>query len=564
MSLHFKIVGLFVCVAILPLVIFAGVAREQSLRLADVVADAQLVSEASGAARTLEQEMAVARSTLAGLAVLWSGDESRDLLGPALASGMGPRPEGFQALEILTGDGSVIARSGDTADASRCRDDRYSSLARVSVPVSENGTILSGLYWVGQDPALYDNGSLWVYDDAGALVAAGECGSDPGLPPGTTPEGAAAGLVEGTNPQAATWQRGGAFARIEGGGWVAITAGASILRDPVARFFRDYWLFVLALALTTLLAFTVLLRQVTGSLKDLTRAVERVAGGDLNPWLPTPGGDEIGRLTLAFSEMTDRLRGMVAQVDRSSRLAVLGKLSAFLAHEIRNPLSTVKMNLQRLQRWQVAGQIPAQYGVAISTALTEVDRLSTAVSNILQLTPGKPRASETMAVHGLVAEAAQLLQADFKRRGVEFRCEFAAETDRVSGQPGQIKSAFINLMLNALEAQPQGGQVEVRSHIRPGPVIELRFKDQGPGVPAEVRDRIFDPFFTTKELGSGIGLAVASQSIRDHGGDIRLEDPHRLGEGAEFVVTLPLAPAVAEEAPGVLEPRVAPWMESEG
>jgi signal transduction histidine kinase len=123
-------------------------------------------------------------------------------------------------------------------------------------------------------------------------------------------------------------------------------------------------------------------------------------------------------------------------------------------------------------------------------------------------------------------------------------------------------------MLNALDAQPAGGTLHIESSLRagtaesPGPRLELRFTDSGPGVSPEVREKIFDPFFTTKESGSGIGLAVASQTIRNHGGDLYLADSTRMGQGAEFVVDLPLAAVVSDGTSEVPGARIASWMEA--
>ena len=135
----------------------------------------------------------------------------------------------------------------------------------------------------------------------------------------------------------------------------------------------------------------------------------------------------------------------------------------------------------------------------------------------------------------------------------------------VVGQPGPLKGVVINLMLNALDAQPNGGQLLIRSALRPGttgdrgPKLELRFRDSGPGVPPEIQERIFEPFFTTKEGGSGVGLAVVAQTIRDHGGELYLEDRLRVDEGAEFVIRLPLAAVAGDESSAPAEPDAPPW-----
>ena len=563
MSLHHKIVWLFIGVAILPLLILAGVARQQSLAASDFAAETDIVQQANDVARHLYEESAVAESTLGALARLAPEALSQEFLAGVLERRAGPQPSGFEVLEVLGPDGSVLASGGRTAGVGVCRGSRYSALVYLEVPLAGRAGRLRGGYRPGRGAGFRAGTGVWVYDVSGDLVAATPCGADPGLPPRARDSGSLGGLLEA--PSGAEPHQSAAFARIPTREWVVYATGRNPLRGPLSGLFRSYWLFVLVLAGTAVMAFSLLLRRVTGSVADLTRAAERVAAGDLRPWLPTPQDDEVGRLTLAFSDMTDRLREMVVQVDRTGRLAVLGKLSAYMAHEIRNPLSSVKMNLQRLQRWQRAGELPDRAAGPIEVSLNEVGRLSTAVSNILQLAPGKPAAGEVVALQELVADAARLMDSEFVRRGVALRWDLNAELDRVVGQPGQLKGVIINIMLNALDAQPDGGELLIRSALRPatgtgrGPRVELRFKDAGPGVPADLRDRIFEPFFSTREGGSGVGLAVVAQTIRDHGGEIRLEEPANVAEGAEFVVTLPLAAASPEEPSGPRSPEIPPW-----
>ena len=359
----------------------------------------------------------------------------------------------------------------------------------------------------------------------------------------------------------------GAYAPVEGTPWTAVITTSASLRGPVGRIFRNYWWFVFGVGAATLLAFSLLMRRVTSSIEDLTRAADRVGQGELRPWLPPPGTDDVGRLTLAFSRMTDRLRAKLELADRNARLAVIGQLSGYLAHEIRNPLSAVKMNLQRLQRWERQGQLPEHCREPIDVSLKEVDRLSRTVSDVLQLGHAQDQASDVVSVHEVVTEAIQLLQNEFDRSNVEIRSELRAQSDRVRARAGQLKGAVINLMLNALEAQPGGGALRIRSALVPGdggkrgPRLELRFRDDGPGVPSEIRDRILEPFFTTKQHGSGIGLAVASQGIRENGGELFLEEPARLHQGAEFVISFPLAALSSDVDSLPKVPQLAPWME---
>lgn len=562
MSLHQKIVWLFIGVAIVPLLVFAVLAREQSLALADFAAEADLMGEAAGVGRALNREAEEARTTLTGLAGLPPEVFDATFLEHLLGSGAGPQPRGLQTLSVTDTAGNTLAEAGTLPRPERCEVSRYTTLIEVTVPLRSGTGHLVGRYWAAGDPVIGAGEDFWVFDGDGEVVASSECGLPPQIPFGVLSPDSVTGLVPIRDLDAP--DRKMVFARVQGRDWVVVTAGTSLLTGPLSRFFRNYWMFLLALALAAVLAFSVLLRRVTAGISDLTRAVESVAAGEMRPWLPTPGNDEIGRLTLAFSDMTDRLRETMDQVDRTGRLAVLGKLSAYLAHEIRNPLSSVKMNLQRLQRWHRQGEIPDRCGNAIEVSLGEVGRLSSAVSNILQLSPGRTGQTAVISVHEVLREAVELLARDLERAEIAVHWDLDAASDRVIGNPGQLKGVFINLLLNALDAQPQGGNVFLSSSVRPGTAggarVELRFRDSGPGVPADVAARIFDPFFTTKDVGSGIGLAVAGQAVRDHGGMLYLAERHRLDEGAEFVVSLPLAPAAPEGEPEGPRPSLAPWM----
>ena len=244
--------------------------------------------------------------------------------------------------------------------------------------------------------------------------------------------------------------------------------------------------------------------------------------------------------------MLTRIRRMMNQVDQSGRLAVVGQLSAYLAHEIRNPLSSIKLNLQRLQRWTRNGSIPEFCSEPLEISIREVERLNTAVSGVLELSRPEDSNPEVVSLHHLLGEAADLVSSRFRKQRVGLELDLDAEADLVMVRPGQLKSVVLNLMVNALEAQPDGGKLEIRTVLRGmpelgGPALALHFKDEGPGVPPEIRDRIFEPFFTTKSGGAGIGLAMAIQAVRANKGEVTLA-PSLVGEtGAEFVVAFPLA-----------------------
>jgi signal transduction histidine kinase len=356
-------------------------------------------------------------------------------------------------------------------------------------------------------------------------------------------------------------------------------ANPSGVVGPLVRLHLYYWGLVLTIALSIILAFALLLARATRSLRGLTRAAEEIGAGNLDPWLPPPGKGELGQLTLALSRMARQIRETIQQVEESGRLAVVGQLSAYLAHEIRNPLSSIKMNLQRMHRWARKGRIPPFTQEPVEISLAEVERLGAAVAGVLQLSRTHDAPQQMLSLHQVVAEASALLSEKFERQGVVLDLALDASADRVLGRLGQIKSMILNLMINALEAQPQGGYLGVQSELLRStedgrPLIALRFRDRGSGVPPELSSQIFEPFFTTKDGGSGIGLAVAMQAVTENGGRLYLEEPREDPAGAEFVVAFPLASMTESNPPGGqdarpgpkddlnppgLPPRTAPW-----
>jgi len=581
MSLRSKIVWLFFGVAIVPLLVLAAFSYRFSMDMVRDVAEARLTSDARLAAAELAREREAVVAALRG----YGASELTTLVGEvgngALERGLALRRTTVRLdfLEVTSGaDRSDRLVVGDPSTELRCEDGRAARGARVSADLAGGGRAIA-VYRVGQtlprSPGDAGRGR-YVLDGEGELVLGSSCEPPSRLASALLAAAAAADGAEGERSAIAFAFEDGdedvltACAAVPSLDWWVATTDESALLASLERLHLNYWLFVMALAGLTVVAFSLLLSRFTRSLQDLTAAVEQVEQGqNLNPWLPPPSDDEVGRLTVAFSRMLERIREMVARVDRSGRLAVVGQLSSYLAHEIRNPLSSVKMNLQRLQQWERRGELPERSREPIEISLKEVDRLSQAVSDVLQLTRSHGKPAETVHVHEIVTEAGKLLDQEFARRGVALRWELDAVADRVLARPGQIKGVILNLMLNALEAQPGGGRLTVCSELLPpapgdeppGPRLAVRFCDEGPGVPPEIRDRIFDPFFTTKADGSGIGLAIAAGAVRENDGDLFLEETPRADAGAEFVMLLPLAAVFPEDGSRETPRRLAPWLD---
>ena len=345
------------------------------------------------------------------------------------------------------------------------------------------------------------------------------------------------------------------------------SASTDEILAPLRRVRLAYIALILLVSAAATMGFRLVTNRIFRSLDEFRRAVEQISRGDFTPWLPPPGRDEVGWLSLALGRMADRMGQMMRTVEQGGRLAVVGEMAAHMAHEVRTPLSSIKMNLQLLERSADAGLVPADDRISIDTSLREIARLETTVNRILKF--GAPERASRLrcSLHELVSESADLLRGAMEAKDVVLHLDLAAESDWIWADSGNVKGVFLNLLVNALDEMPQGGEASVETQLFLGDggkqMVAAAVIDSGPGVPPALHDEIFHPFFTTKTEGSGIGLPAALMTLREHGGDLYLSqrpDGHR---GACFVVLFPLAPPnLAGESDGLyhdLPARSAPW-----
>ncbi len=244
---------------------------------------------------------------------------------------------------------------------------------------------------------------------------------------------------------------------------------------------------------------------------------------------------ELERTTKRLSEVYQELQDNFERMKRSERLFALGQLSAGLAHEIRNPLASVAGAAGILQRNPGLGRKEAE---CIDIISKECQRLNRLVTNFLDFarprTPHYQRLDAAAALDSVLELAGHALGA----QRVTLRTEVSPHLPAVECDPELLKQVLLNLVMNAIQSMPEGGEVVVSAMARQDRLL-IQVKDGGCGIKAEDRDRIFDPFFTTKENGSGLGLSVAHQIVEQHGGLLTAEaNP---GKGMTFSVLLPLS-----------------------
>lgn len=281
-------------------------------------------------------------------------------------------------------------------------------------------------------------------------------------------------------------------------------------------------------------------RRLLRPLERVTERARAVASGDLTPQeAPANDDDEIGQLAVAFEKMVGAVGRAQSRAVANERLAAIGKMAAHVTHEIRNPLSSIGLNIELLEEELAEGKVSAESKSLLGAITREVQRLELLSEEYLRVARlPQPR----MEAEDLVATVRALVsfaEPEMTRAGLELGLTVGDDVPPVLFDEGQIRQALLNVLRNAREAMTDGGRIDVSVQAE-GMGVLVGIDDRGGGIPDDVRARIFDPFFSTKGEGTGLGLAITRQIVEAHGGSITC-DP-REGGGTSFRILLPLAP----------------------
>ena len=302
---------------------------------------------------------------------------------------------------------------------------------------------------------------------------------------------------------------------------------------PFADTARRGALVLLAVALVVLIGTGLLTTHLTRDLRRLSEAAVSVSQGDLDRKLPDPRGDEVGQVTQAFNRMTENLRRTVDALAAKESMAAVGEFAAGLAHEIRNPLTSVQVDLQYVEE-RLAPDSPLREPQ--SKALTELRRLDATVRDALKVArSGKVRVMNIDLLDVLRA-AAHAVGPSFDARQARLEMTLPEIPLTLQADPAALEQLFLNLLRNAAEAIPEGGLASLRVTTSEGSV-EVCVEDSGPGMSPEVQSRAFEPLFSTRTEGTGLGLPIAQRIATAHGGSIQIES--RSDRGTRVTVRLP-------------------------
>jgi two-component system, NtrC family, sensor histidine kinase HydH len=291
-----------------------------------------------------------------------------------------------------------------------------------------------------------------------------------------------------------------------------------------------------ALALALGLAI-VLADRVARPLRELTRATREISSGEpAAVAIATRSRDEVGQLTAAFNQMSVDLRRAQSEVLEAAKFAFVGELAAGVAHQVRTTLGVLRSSAEILQ--PSLGARDAEAAELIQIMLDEIEHLDGVVTQLLDL--GRPRqlAIDRISLRDVLFRAADFAEPQARAKSVTIR-RVGGEGTLALCDEGQMYEVALNLIVNAVQVVPTGGEVALVMLPKSGGFVGFEVRDNGPGIPEDIRQKIFLPFFTRREGGIGLGLTVVQRVIQEHKGKLSVESI--VGAGSVFRVELPAA-----------------------
>jgi signal transduction histidine kinase len=310
-------------------------------------------------------------------------------------------------------------------------------------------------------------------------------------------------------------------------------------------------------AVATLLGF-ILSLTITRPIRRLVRQMDSTATSQREPGAETPPGfsasargpREVAQLAASFEQLLERLGQAQDELVRSQRLAALGRVAASAAHELKNPLSGIKMHLRLLQ------DEPAfsAHKEDIDVLIREVDRMDLYLQQLTDVASGSPgedgqglippEAIRSVDLAEIVSSVLRIQEGRCRHAGITVECQYHVDAPAARAAPDRLRQVLMNLMINAIEAMPAGGSVTVQTQATPSGDLRLSVTDTGAGVKLSPPDRVFELFASTKGENAGLGLYIAKQLVLAQGGRIGCESSDR---GATFWIELPASSAADQE-----------------
>ena len=292
--------------------------------------------------------------------------------------------------------------------------------------------------------------------------------------------------------------------------------------------------------------------RILGNIMRFSEYAQRIASGNFTPITPTRRfRDEFTNLSLAINQMLLELENRGNVLIQSHKMRAVGTLTAGVAHELNNPLNNITITAHMLLEDYEA--LPdEQRKDMIKDVVNEAQRSKKIISNLLDFARESSSKLESLSLDHLLEETIRLVYNQIRFSGIKIQFQATENLPRIHGDKQQLKQVFLNLILNAIDASPKVGKIQVMVLPADEPnYLAVKVIDFGSGIPEHILPSVFDPFFTTKSTGkgTGLGLSVSQGIVAKHGGSIRVSS--REGVGTTFTVTLPITtisgPIVAED-----------------
>jgi signal transduction histidine kinase len=318
------------------------------------------------------------------------------------------------------------------------------------------------------------------------------------------------------------------------GSMVALVSDTTDMAEATSAIARTLIGVVLLVFFLVAGASQLIAKRVSNRILELAEFTRRFGSGDRNA-VPVGGSDEVGQLSAAFADMAAQVLASEERLIRSEKLAVTGMLAARIAHDVRNPLSSMKMQAQLL-RGRLDGSVTSQE--SLQAILREIDQVERVVKGLLELArPGELKL-QPARINDVIDDVLRQLTPQLRHRKIAAHTRFNPLPE-IDVDVDRLHQAFINLIVNGADAMPGGGTLSIETSTdRDGERVTIDICDEGGGIDPSVRSRLFDPFVSTKRDGVGLGLVNTKSIVERHGGSVELLP--RDGGGTRARVTLPL------------------------
>ncbi len=330
----------------------------------------------------------------------------------------------------------------------------------------------------------------------------------------------------------------------EGGRFIIVVLdSANVLTNVFERQTSRSALLTLGVLFVTTLITGFFIWRFTRPIKDLSIAARNVASGNFEVQVETDRRDEMGTLATAFNEMTAKLgrqRELEMQLHQAEKGAVVGRLAAAIAHEIRNPLNYINLTLDHLRSSFAPAdhEKKATFTKLTSQLKTEVARINRHISDFLKYSRPTKLELQDLDIRAEAEDALRLVEGRAEECGIETKIVQDGPLPPVVADRESLRSVFTNLVINAVEAiDGEGGNVSIKLSNADPHSVKVEITDSGCGISAQDISKVFEPYFSTKDTGTGLGLAIVKKAVDDHGGTISVASKE--GSGTTFTIILP-------------------------